>query len=119
MPLHTAQEVQLKSLDEFPDLPEAAKRPATTTGIWHSLYDKDAKIADMWFLRELSFDEYYRKVCRRPQHGSSQAPNHGRADTALGLSQPSIPDTALKVHCAQPSSINMSCSAGLRTCYAV
>ena len=64
------QEVQLKSLDEIPDQPEAAKRPATTTGIWHSLYDKDAKIADMWFLRELSFDEYYRKVRTRRCHPS-------------------------------------------------
>ena len=55
--------MQLKSLDDYPDLPEAAKRPATTTGIWHLLYDEDAKITELWFLRELSFDEYYRKVC--------------------------------------------------------
>ncbi len=73
VPLHTTQEVQLKSLDEFPDLPEAAKRPATTTGIWHSLYDKDAKISDMWFLRELSFDEYYRKASKRHHPDSFRA----------------------------------------------
>ena len=113
------QEVQLKSLDDYPDLPEAAKRPATTTGIWHSLYDHDAKITEMWFLRELSFDEYYRKVCGSVYCGSHQpsimvelrlhSVDHSKAFLML----------LWRLHCAQPSSIHISCSAGLWTCYVV
>ena len=58
----SGQGIRLKSQDMYPYLPEAARRPSTTTGIWHLLYDSDAKITEVWFLRELSVDEYYRKV---------------------------------------------------------
>ena len=61
-PALARQGVQLKSQDVYPSLPEAARRPSTTTGIWHLLYDRDVKVTDVWFLRELSVDEYYRKV---------------------------------------------------------
>jgi hypothetical protein len=57
----------LKSQDVYPELPEAARRASTTTGIWHLLFNGDVKVTEVWFSRELSVDEYYRKVRLRSQ----------------------------------------------------
>ena len=62
-----AQEVQLKNQDVYPDLPEAARRLSTTIGIWHLLFNKNVKVTEVWLLRELTVDEYYRKVNSEPQ----------------------------------------------------
>ncbi len=56
------QGVRLKDPSVAPESPEEVRRPCTTAGIWHFMYDADLKIADVWFLRELSADEFYRKA---------------------------------------------------------
>ena len=60
------QGVKLNDPSLAPESPEEARRPCTTAGIWHFMYDVDLKIADVWFLRELSTDEFHRKVRTRP-----------------------------------------------------
>ena len=60
------QSVRLKDPSAAPESPEEARRPCTTAGIWHFMYDADLKIADVWFLRELSADESYRKARNLP-----------------------------------------------------
>ena len=45
-----------------PESPEEVRRPCTTAGIWHFMYSADLQIAEVWFLRELSSDEFYRKA---------------------------------------------------------
>ena len=54
--------MQLKDPSLAPESPEEARRPCTTAGIWHFMYNADLKIADVWFLRELFTDEFYRKA---------------------------------------------------------
>ncbi len=56
------QGVRLMDMSGLPALPEEARRPCTTAGIWHLMYDAELRIADVWFLRELAADEFYRKV---------------------------------------------------------
>ena len=48
-----AQGVKLKGKSQGSD---------TTAGIWHHVLDGDFKIAETWFLRQLSSDEVDRKV---------------------------------------------------------
>ncbi len=63
------QGVRLIDVTGLPALPEEARRPCTTAGIWHFMYNTELRIADVWFLRELSAAEYYRKARSRPLAG--------------------------------------------------
>ena len=49
--------------DKFEDLPDHAKSPSETVGIWHLQLDSEGKkVKDIFFLRQLSPDELHRKV---------------------------------------------------------
>ena len=53
---------------KFPeDLPEVAKKPSHTVGIWHLQLDSAGKkVQHVYFLRQLSADEAHRKVRSQP-----------------------------------------------------
>jgi len=52
--------------DKFEDLPDHAKSPSETVGIWHLQLDSEGKkVKDIFFLRQLSPDELHRKVRER------------------------------------------------------
>lgn len=50
----------------FEDLPDWAKRPNNVVGIWHHILDSENKIQDIFYLRQLSKDEVYRKLKNPP-----------------------------------------------------
>ena len=64
-----------------PESTEEARRPCTTAGIWHFMYDANLKIADVWFLRELSTDEFYRKASYPLCNNLSSVSNGSRHST--------------------------------------
>lgn len=57
------KDVKLTTNEGGEELPEAAKEPSSTVGIWHLQLDSDGSlIKHIWFLRQLSADETHCKV---------------------------------------------------------
>lgn len=48
---------------------------ADTVGIFHHVFDKEDKISNIWFLRQLSHDELENKVCSNPTCTVSAIPS--------------------------------------------
>lgn len=55
--------------DEGVKLKSKSQGPDTTVGIWHHVLDGDFKIAETWFLRQLSSDEVDSKLHKAPEQG--------------------------------------------------
>lgn len=60
--------------DEGVKAKEGNHSPENTVGIWHHTLDGDCKIAETWFLRQLTADEVERKLSKSPEQGLPQDP---------------------------------------------